>query len=310
MSRTIFNTEVSFIPHKEAPDSAIKKASLGQLLVTNKWRKEVEAVRAETDPYKRRALKEKLPCFTPSGTFKHIAANGLIKHSGFISVDIDYKPEKGINSALADFDLKRAVADLPQVAYCGRSCGGAGYVLIIPIADTSKHKQYFRALSYHFERAGLEIDQACKDLCRKRFVSWDPEPYINTAARPWDITPPEREPSTRELLGRDLDLTETTEAVEVVIAACEQNKWDITQDYNDWIRILAAIAETFGENGRSFAHRISAISPEYNPDQTDQKYSSFLKPYDGDKVKINTFFRIARYEMGKHDFDNLLVYPD
>ena len=183
-------------------------------------------------------------------------------------------------------------------------------MLIIPIADPSKHKQYFRALSYHFERAGLELDRGCSDICRKRFVSWDPEPYINTAARPWDILPPEREPSTREIIGRDLDATETAAAVEVVIAECEQNKWDITADYDDWIRTLAALANTFGEAGRSFAHRISAINPEYNPEQTDLKYSSLLKPATGEPCGIGTFFHIARCEMGKHDFDDLLVYPE
>ena len=216
MYQSIFKAKVSYLPQKDAPDNELKTISLGRALIADTWRAQVEAVRAETDPAKQEALKKALPVFTPSGTFSHIARRGLKQHSGFISIDIDCKPDKGINLALVGFDLKAAVAAaaVPHIAYCGLSCRGAGYVCIIPIADPTKHSEYFRALAYHFERAGLEIDRDCRDISRKRFVSWDPDPYINTAARPWALTLPERDHSTRETLGRDLDTSETAAAVE------------------------------------------------------------------------------------------------
>ena len=305
MNQSIFTAKVSYLPRKDAPDNEIKTILLGRALLSDTWRAQVEAVRTEKDPARQAELKKALPVFTPSGTFTHISRAGLIRHSGFISIDIDYKPERGENTALAGFDLKAAAATIPHIAYCGRSCRGAGYVLVIPIADPTKHREYFRALAYHFERAGLEIDRGCRDICRKRFVSWDPDPYINTAARPWAITLPERNHSTRETLGRDLAESETAAAVEAVVSACEQNGWDITADRGDWVQILAALAKTFGEGGRDYAHRISAMYPGYSPEETETKFSDLLKhPEYG--WNIGTFFYIARQEIGKHDFDGLI----
>ena len=306
MYQSIFTAKVSYLPRVDGADDELKTISLGRALIADTWRAQVEAVRAETDPAKQEALKKALPCFTPSGTFSHISRTGLKQHSGFISIDIDCKPDKGINPALVGFDLKAAVAAVPHIAYCGRSCRGAGYVVVIPIADPTKHSEYFRALAYHFERAGLEIDRGCRDICRKRFVSWDPAPYINTAARPWALTLPERDHSTRETLGRDLDTSETAAAVEAVIAACERNRWDITADRGEWVRILSSLAQTFGEGGRDYAHRISALYPGYTPEETDSKFSDLLKHKDY-KWGIGTFFHIARQEIGKHDFDDLLL---
>ena len=306
MYQSIFTAKVSYLPRVDGADDELKTISLGRALIADTWRAQVEAVRAETDPAKQEALKKALPCFTPSGTFSHISRTGLKQHSGFISIDIDCKPDKGINPALVGFDLKAAVAAVPHIAYCGRSCRGAGYVVVIPIADPTKHSEYFRALAYHFERAGLEIDRGCRDICRKRFVSWDPAPYINTAARPWAFTLPERDHSTRETLGRDLDTSETAAAVEAVIDACERNRWDITADRADWVRILASLAQTFGEGGRDYAHRISALYPDYTPEETDSKFSDLLKHKEY-KWGIGTFFYIARQEIGKHDFDDLLL---
>lgn len=306
MNHSIFDAQVSFLPRVNCDDAEIETISLGRALVADTWRDNVEALRAKKDPLKHKALKEALPCFTPSGTFSHVSRAGLIKHSGFISVDIDYKPEKGINADLEKVDLKSKISAVPHVAYCGKSCGGAGYVLIIPIADPSKHREYFRALAYHFERAGLEIDRACKDISRKRFVSWDESPYINTAAKPWGYTLPEREHTTREALGCELNANETAAKVEAVISACEANKWDITESYGDWVRILSALASTFGESGRSYAHRISTLNSGYDYSQTESKYNDLLK-HPEYKTQIGTFFYIARAEIGKHDFDNIVL---
>ena len=293
MRTNLFSAQVSILPCVNCDDSEIESISLGNVLTSDKWRAKVEEMRAESDPAKRKTLKDALPCFTPSGTFSHVSAAGLIEHSGCISVDIDYKPEKGINNALAGFDLKRAISGVPYVAYCGHSCSGAGYVLIIPIADPTKHREYFRALAYHFKRAGLDIDKACKDISRKRFVSWDADPYINTAARPWAITLPELEQATRRNPGGAIDTSESAAIVEAVIKACNDNECDITKNYDDWAAILADLAIMFGDNGREYAHKISALHPNYSENQTDTKFSDFLKhpEYEGG---INNFLRIAR----------------
>lgn len=304
MKQSLFTAQVTFLPCVNADDSEIETISLARALFSDAWRAKVEAVRAEKDPAKQKALKDALPCFTPAGTFRHVSRAGLQTPSRFLCVDIDYKPEKGINNALAGYDLKAEISRVPCVAYCGLSCRGAGYFVIIPIADPAKYRDYYKALQVDFERCGLTIDPACKDISRKRFVSWDADPYINTAATPYAYTLPEREHATRETLGRDLDAAETAAKVEAVIKSCEANRWDITADYADWVRVLSALASTFGEAGRDYAHRISALYPGYSQEQTDAKYSNLLQ-HPEYKTQIGTFFYIARQEIGRHDFDNL-----
>ena len=306
MNKSIFEAQISLLPNAGADDSEIENISLGAALVSRKWKKRVEAVRAEKDLKKRQALKDGLPCITPGGTFEHVCRAGLVTPSGFLCADLDYKPEKGINTALAGFDLKAEISRLPYVAYCGHSCSGAGYFLIIPIKDPGKYKDYYRALAADFEKGGLTLDPACSNIAFKRFVSFDDNPYINTAAQQYSYTLPEREHTTREALGRELDATETAAKVEAVISSCEQNKWDITGTYADWVHILSALASTFGEAGRDYAHRISAIYAGYNYQETESKYNDLLR-HPEYKTQIGTFFYIARCEIGKHDFDNIVL---
>ena len=90
---------------------------------------------------------------------------------------------------------------------------------------------------------------------------------------------------------------------------CEKNKIDITADYGDWVRILAALAGTFGADGEEYAQRISSLYPGYSQEQTEQKYKSFLNRRGNleQRANIGTLFYIARREIGKHDFDNVVV---
>lgn len=304
MKQTLFTAQVSYLPCVSCNDSDIQTFSLGRILLATQFISDIEKIRAEADPAKQKTLKEKLPCFTPAGTFSHVCKSGLIEPSGFLCADIDYNPEKGINKALDGYNLKEDIARLPFVAFCGLSCRGTGYFLIIPIEDPAKYREYYKALEADFEKGGITLDPSCKDISRKRFVSWDPDPYINTAATPYTYTLPEREHTTRETLGRELDASETAAKVEAVIRSCEQNAWDITADYGAWVKILTALAGEFGEAGRNYAHRISAFYPGYSQEETDRKYNNLLKHQEY-STGIGTFFYIARQEIGKHDFDNL-----
>ena len=192
MKQSLIAAQVSFLPCVNADDSEIETISLAQALFSDAWRAKVEAIRAEKNPAKQKALKDALPCFMPAGTFRHPDNSGLIAPSGFLYADIDYKPEKGENTALGGFDLKAEIWRVPFVAYCGLSCRGAGYSLLIPIADPAKYRDYYKALQVDFEKCGLTLDPACKNIGRKKFVSWDAYPYINPAARPYSYTLPER----------------------------------------------------------------------------------------------------------------------
>ena len=67
------------------------RATLIDLLTTNRYKSRVLAVRTESDARKKKELKTRLPAFTPSGLFRGGAANTLLKPTGLICMDIDRK---------------------------------------------------------------------------------------------------------------------------------------------------------------------------------------------------------------------------
>lgn len=304
MQKNIFKTEITLAPRVDAKDSELKTMPLGWALVTDKWRSKVEALRAETDPMKKAELKKALPCITPGGVFSHISGNGLTQPSGYLCADLDCKPEKGINPALENYDLKTAVACLPYVAYCGLSCGGKGYFLIIPIADTTKYKEYYEALKADFKRAGLTLDAACSNIASKRLVSWDDCPYINTNAQPYTYTLPRQKSPAAEAQQSEQSPEETRAKVESVIKECEADQINITEDYDTWINILLSLATAFGPEGEEYAHRVSALDSRYTWEETSKVYNELLA-HNRYEIKIGTFFHIAREIMGAHDFDSI-----
>lgn len=300
MRQSIFNTRVTFLPSVTCKDGELKKTRLGSVLLSERWRPLVEKVRAEADPARRKELKQQLPAFMPSGVFTKKTADGLQEHSGFICIDIDKKD----NADVDNFGkLKEFVYQVPQIAYCGLSVGGVGFFCLIPIADPAKHVDYFRAIERHFKRCGITVDRQCYNVNRLRFVSYDPAPYINTAAKVYDYILPIKDYSPAQVLGREITGDEAKGKFEAVLREVEATKIDITGNYGQWFEILCAIASTFGESGREYAHAVSKWYESYSPGETDYKYSEALKHDYG--YSIGTFFYYARAEFGKHDFDDI-----
>lgn len=332
MKRNLFNAQISVLPCSRADDCEIETTTLGLALVTDAWRAKVEGVRSETDPVKKALLKSGLPakptadqlaavkaendparkaqmkvglpCFTPSGTFSHVSEKTLIAHSGFISIDIDYKPG-AVNPALPGIDLKASAANIPHVAYCGHSCGGTGYVLMIPIADPAKHRAYFRALAYHFERNGLTVDRACRNVSRLRFASYDPAPYVNTAAKVWDIVLPEQMQATTPGQKPEPPSAEVLAEFEANLKQIERLKIDITDsgDYDRMREIATALINAYGSDGLPYAQRLFSFMPGYDPGITETNYHELERYTYAETLATVNYY--ARQEIGKHDFDNL-----
>lgn len=302
MTKSIFQADVSFLPSKDCENNKILNLKLADLLLTGRWKEQVVAIRRESDSDKQKAMKQQLPAFMASGVFITKKAEGLKEHSGYICIDIDYKDNMGV----ANFPyLKEAISGNPNVAYCGLSVSGTGYFCLIPIADPAKHRDYFRALEHDFKRCGIRIDRQCVNVNRLRFVSYDPDPYIFTAAVPYDYVLPDGEEPGRavdKVLRRQVSPTEARTQFDNVLQEIQNSRIDITGGYGQWFEILCAIASTYGEEGREAAHIISEQADSYIYEETDRQYSECLK-HGGYGYTIGTFFYYAKQELGTHDFD-------
>ncbi|WP_372642521.1 PriCT-2 domain-containing protein [Ancylomarina sp.] len=83
------------------------------------------------------------------------------------------------------------------------------------------------------------------------------------------------------------------ENVERLVQMIESGNIDITQGYENWRNIGFSLAESLGETGRNYFHRISCFSPDYNREKCDKQYSNCLKCRGGG-ITIASLFWIAK----------------
>ena len=135
-------------------------------------------------------IKNQLPAVTWSGTFTQRANDQLSQHSGLLCADCDK-----LNSALPKVRDKLRTSPYLFASFVSPSGDGLKAVFRVP-ADPTEHAASFRAVQSHVhELCGVEIDQACKDVARLCFLSFDPELYYNPNATGIEPLPePEKPP--------------------------------------------------------------------------------------------------------------------
>ena len=273
------------------------------LLMTSAYTPLVKELRRETDPSKRRKIKELLPAITVSCVCSERRSDKIQSYTNLISIDIDGKD----NPSISDMeDLKKRLSKLPYIMYCGLSAGGKGLFCIIPYTDYTKHNLFFNALKEDFYEMGIVIDSSCSDECRLRFYSHDENPYINRNASDYKLKkqvevskcihgskrknkskPPKPQvlhiPNIIDSFLRPSNLILTSgtpltkkQKVERVLNEVIRNQVDITYYYDDRIAIGYIISNLFAEEGRVLFHKVSSFYPNYEYNETDNKYSVML----------------------------------
>lgn len=86
---------------------------------------------------------------------------------------------------------------------------------------------------------------------------------------------------------------DTRAKVERVISLIEQKGIDITNGYDNWLKVGFALTSEFQEAGRGIFHRVSRQNPEYKASDTDKQYNKCLSAH-GDGISIATFFQMAK----------------
>jgi predicted P-loop ATPase len=226
--------------------------------------------------------KKALPYVTISGLFKERNADSLTQHSGFIAIDID---------GLKDLNHVREQICCDNHFYAVFvSCGGAGLCAIAKI-NPKLHLESFNYLSkYLYEKYNIiEVDEKCKDVSRARFVSYDPDLYINKDAEVVKVKAYTKKP--KEQTSYVFVDSEFSDIIKNIVA----QKIDVTADYGDWVNIGFALAGKFGENGRAYFHALSELNPEYNQRKADEKYSHLLRT-NRNVIPIDFIYNLAKKE--------------
>jgi hypothetical protein len=249
-----------------------------------------QSIKQEPDKEKRSALKIKLPAVTISGTFNNShKADDFKEHSGLMGIDIDDIPEPA--------KLKEKISNDKYTYACFISPSGNGLKVIVKIKpDRETHLQHFISLqAYYKNHYDIQIDEKCKDICRLMFLCSDPEMVVNENSEIFQAIEAIERPKTKTT-DKQFNNNVTLD-VEKVIEQIRSRKIDITANYNDWLAIGFALADEFGESGRSYFHKVSENHPDYNQSKADKQFDECYKTRKNEGIK--PFFSIAK----KHGID-------
>ena len=273
--------------------------TIAEFLLGERWKEPVLRLRdmvAEYGPLEAKKhedyklTKQQLPGATLSGLFSRRKGDCLMKHTGFVAIDIDL----GDNTSIGNFGtILRTLRHRAEVAMYMRSCSGTGYFALIPLAYPEHHKEQFRALQKEYAAMGIVLDNACSDITRIRFASYDEHPYVNEQAIPYmgvDLGSQTLAPRAAIYGGHVDSMDSKVQAVETLVSRLEMHHIDITDSYNDWYRIGFALANLPNPIGRQMFHRVSAICKKYNPQECDKKFDTLQRP---EKIGLGTFFHIC-----------------
>ena len=282
MRKDIFDTEISV--YSNVKDVYGTTCPLRTFLLDEKHIGEIERLRSLHTKEERNEIKRRLPQACVSGVFAPTRkTENLQRHSGLICLDVDRKDNQDIDNWK---DLKKELAKLPQVTYASISASGNGYFLILPLRYPEFHRQQFEQLKRDFAKMGIAIDPACGDVTRMRCLSYDPDPYINVEAVPYEGYYVEPKPFIAYRYSGDGVLDKVSKCCERI----EAYGIDITGDYQSWFTVGCALA-SLGERGRQFFHVCSSQNPKYSREETDKKFANLLRT--GKRISVGTFFKIC-----------------
>ena len=242
------------------------------------WQDQVLYIRTIKDKKARSAEKQKCPLVTVSGSFTERKDAAIRKHSGFIAIDID-----NIENAET---VKDIIKSDPYVYAAFVSISGNGLCLLIRI-DGTRHADAFEGIAtYLYDSYQLIVDQSGKNVSRARFISYDPDLYINEKAQQFKKYP------KKEKAQKVSRVVFVSSDFDAMIKQMYDRGVNICENYSDWVSTAYALISQFGGNGREYFHTLSSMSSKYNSADTDRQFDSCLRNSQSDKAKKATIASI------------------
>jgi hypothetical protein len=142
-----------------------------------------EKIRSIDDKHERDVLKKQLWGLTPGSImFGGRGEKYVIEHSGLMAFDID-KIDKLPMTKEQVPQIIDIVNQIPYTVYAGRSASGRGVWGLFRISNTERYADHFKAMELQFLNVGIEIDPAPRSIASLRFISQDPQHYLNENAK-------------------------------------------------------------------------------------------------------------------------------
>ncbi|MBU3661186.1 MAG: hypothetical protein FGM14_15040 [Flavobacteriales bacterium] len=208
--------------------------------------------------------KDTLTSLTPSGVFSVRNVKSLMEHSGFICLDVDAKDQIGT------IDIESLMKDEFVNAIHASCSGNGGYAIYVKIVGEKHLEAYLGLEHYFFVNYSIVLDKACKDVSRLRFVSYDPDIYINEKSKIFKSYLKKKEVERNNwkplVVKSDFD--------DMVNQASSMNLFD---SYDDYIRLAFSLTSHFGIDGKSYFHSLCSSSSKYNYEKAERDYTTASK---------------------------------
>ena len=254
----------------------------------------ITKIRQEQNKEKRSALKKQLPAVAVSGIFSD--RKTLTNYSGLIQIDFDELTDPEI--------VKKDLIKDPYTYVAFISPSGNGLKLIVKVPRyPEEHIKNFEALElYYLHKYGLTLDPHTKDITRLMYLSYDPEIYTNAKAKVfYPQNYPAKPRKKYNTISEPRDIIE--QKIKHIVSKIEEKQIDITSDYNNWIAIGFALADTLDyDKAQEYFHRISQYYPGYDYHKA-QKQFDYCYKYRKNHSTISALFSIAKKHGINLNFD-------
>ena len=231
--------------------------------------------------------KANFPSWFVGGTFPTMKTEDkdIESYSNIIAIDIDKKDNPDIDMN----KIREELFDLWYVIGVFKSISGEGIYILVLVEDGCYTKEYYKYLAKLWsQKYGLNIDEKCKNIGRKRFISYedDIDKWIkadDVDIIPWKLKWIEKEPEKPKQTQLFIQNNNDDRLVRKAIWKLLNNGFSIDNfntinQYDVWYHI-ACDFHHFNDGYDMFV-RFSQNSSKYN----DNLYT-IEKKYNGGKIK-------------------------
>lgn len=242
----------------------------------------------------RKRLKLALDYVTAAGEFSTRATANLLTRSGLLVLDFDHVRNL---KKLRRYLLRDPVLG-PSIMLLFVSPSGDGLKVFVAVDLRFEHKSSFDAIAAHLRTTYpswfKRLDVAASDVARGCLLCHDPDAYLNPNYQsptpfPQDLS--DLFDENRSPFPTSPPTGDATARLAPWVAAVEAST-NFPDDYDRWYRIGLALA-TLGEDGRTYFHRVSRLSPKYNEAECDRQFTLSLQKGSG-AITVGTFIHICK----------------
>lgn len=217
-------------------------------------------------------------CTFISGVSKN--ASNISSLNGLIVIDID-------NDQVTE-EVRTQLQNDPYTYIMHESFGGGYNYCVFVRIDSNRFEDSFDNLAqYYYETYGIIIDKACKNKNRLRFLSYDPNIFVNDKAKRWKAYKPKEKEVKSELTNYIF----FEDDFDNLLSQIKSRGINLCNTYERWVNVGMALASKFGISGADKFDFVSSFDSKYNAKTNAKHYEGFVKTTERDgKVSIGTFY--------------------